>query len=192
MTQTTAGLGMRAVVHERYGPPEVLRVVEVERPEPKQDEVLVRVRATTVNRTDAGLRSAEVALSRVVTGLRRPKQRILGLEFAGVVEETGAAVTEFQVGDEVFGVRSGRCRVRRRTGERLDRAQARRDELRGGRGGLRRSGPGARMPEEGRPAAGTERARLRRVRLGRDHGRPARQALRRRASRRCATRKTSS
>jgi NADPH:quinone reductase-like Zn-dependent oxidoreductase len=98
---------MRAVVHERYGPPDVLRLEEVERPEPKVDEVLVRIRATTVNRTDAGLRSAEVFLSRFVTGLRRPKQKILGIEFAGEVEAAGAAVTDFAVGDEVFGVRSG-------------------------------------------------------------------------------------
>ena len=77
---------MKAVVHDRYGPPEILRLEEVERPVPSHDEVLVRVRATTVTRTDAGLRSADVFISRFVTGLRRPKQRILGLEFAGVVE----------------------------------------------------------------------------------------------------------
>jgi NADPH:quinone reductase-like Zn-dependent oxidoreductase len=97
---------VRAVVYDRYGPPEVLRVEEVERPVPKEDEVLVRVRATTVTRTDTGLRSAEYFISRFVTGLRRPKQRILGVELAGVVEEVGAAVTEFAVGDEVFGVSS--------------------------------------------------------------------------------------
>ena len=98
---------MRAIVHDRYGPPDVLRLEEVERPEPKESEVLVRVRATTVNRTDAGLRSAEIFLSRFVTGLLRPKQRILGLEFAGEVEAVGPAVTEFELGDEVFGVRTG-------------------------------------------------------------------------------------
>jgi NADPH:quinone reductase-like Zn-dependent oxidoreductase len=64
---------MKAVVHDRYGPPEVLRLEEVERPVPKDDEVLVRIHATTVNRTDAGLRSAEVFISRFVTGLLRPK-----------------------------------------------------------------------------------------------------------------------
>ena len=98
---------MRAIVHDRYGPPDVLRLEEVERPEPKEGEVLVRIRATTVNRTDAGLRSAEIFLSRFVTGLLRPKQRILGLEFAGEVEAVGPAVTEFELGDEVFGVRTG-------------------------------------------------------------------------------------
>jgi NADPH:quinone reductase-like Zn-dependent oxidoreductase len=98
---------MKAVVHDRYGPPEVLRLEEVERPVPADDEVLVRVHATTVTRTDSGLRSAEYFISRFVTGLLRPKQKILGLEFAGQVEAVGAAVSEFEVGDRVFGVRSG-------------------------------------------------------------------------------------
>ena len=97
---------MKAVVYDRYGPPEVLRLEEVERPVPNDDEVLVRVHATTVTRTDTGLRSAEYFVSRFVTGLLQPKQKILGLEFAGVVEEAGTAVTEFDVGDEVFGVHS--------------------------------------------------------------------------------------
>ncbi len=98
---------MRAVVHDRYGPPEVLGIEEVERPVPKEDEVLVRVHATTVTRTDCGLRGADPFFARVFTGLRRPKRRIPGLELAGVVEAVGAAVTEFEVGDEVFGVRGG-------------------------------------------------------------------------------------
>ena len=98
---------MRAVVQDRYGPPEVLRVTEVERPVPKDDEVLVRVEASTVNRTDTGLRGAEYPFTRVFTGLRRPKRPIAGLEFAGLVEEVGAAVTEFRVGDEVFGIENG-------------------------------------------------------------------------------------
>jgi NADPH:quinone reductase-like Zn-dependent oxidoreductase len=93
------------VVYDRYGPPEVLRLVEVERPLPREDEVLVRVRASTVNRTDCGLRSAEFFVSRFFTGLRRPKQRIPGIELAGEVEAVGGAVTEFEVGDEVFGVK---------------------------------------------------------------------------------------
>ena len=98
---------MRAVVYDRYGPPEVLRVEDVERPVPKEDEIFARVHATTVTRTDTGLRSAEYFISRFVTGLRRPKQRVLGLELAGVVEAVGAGVTEFAVGDEVFGVHAG-------------------------------------------------------------------------------------
>ena len=80
------GRPMKAVVYDRYGPPEVLRLAEVPRPEPKSDELLVRVHATTVNRTDAGLRSAELVISRAFTGLLAPKNQILGMEFSGVVE----------------------------------------------------------------------------------------------------------
>jgi NADPH:quinone reductase-like Zn-dependent oxidoreductase len=95
---------MRAVVYDKYGPPEVLRLEEVERPVPKEDEVLVKVHATTVNRTDCGWRGAKPFLTRYFTGLRRPKRRILGSELAGGVEAVGAAATEFKVGDHVFGV----------------------------------------------------------------------------------------
>jgi NADPH:quinone reductase-like Zn-dependent oxidoreductase len=94
---------MRAVVYDKYGPPEVLHLADVERPVPTDDEVLVKVRATTVNRTDSGLRSAELFISRFVTGLLRPKERILGMEFSGEVEAIGKAVTELKVGDKVFG-----------------------------------------------------------------------------------------
>jgi len=93
------------VVYDRYGPPEVLHLAEVERPEPKDDEILVKVHATTVNRTDAGLRSAEFVISRAITGLLRPKNRILGMEFSGEVEAIGSAVTQFKAGDQVFGGR---------------------------------------------------------------------------------------
>lgn len=96
---------MRAFVYEKYGPPEVLHLADVEKPVPGDDEILVKVRATTVNRTDVGLRSAEYFISRFVTGLLRPRNRILGMEFAGEVEAIGPAVTEFKVGDHVFGAR---------------------------------------------------------------------------------------
>lgn len=96
---------MRAVVYDRYGPPEVLRLEDVERPVPKADEVLIRIHATTVSRTDCGLRSAEMFVSRFVTGLRRPKHRILGSDFAGEVEAIGPAISEFAVGDRVFGIK---------------------------------------------------------------------------------------
>ncbi len=98
---------MRAVVHDRYGPPDVLRLEEVERPAPKVDEVLVRVHATTVTRTDCHMRKASPFIWRFMLGLKRPKRRILGVEFAGVVEAVGAAVSDFEVGDRVFGLRSG-------------------------------------------------------------------------------------
>jgi NADPH:quinone reductase-like Zn-dependent oxidoreductase len=100
-------MSMRAVVHDRYGPPEVLRIEDVPRPVPKADEVLVKVHATSVTRTDCGFRAAEPFFSRVFTGLLRPKRRTPGLELAGEVEAVGAAVTEFEVGDEVFGIRGG-------------------------------------------------------------------------------------
>jgi NADPH:quinone reductase-like Zn-dependent oxidoreductase len=101
---------MRAVVYDRYGPPEVLRLEDVERPEPKEDEVLVKVHAATVNRFDTATREANrrsglaiSLMSRLVSGLRQPRHRILGTEFAGEVKVVGAAVSEFAVGDRVFG-----------------------------------------------------------------------------------------
>jgi NADPH:quinone reductase-like Zn-dependent oxidoreductase len=99
---------MRAVVHDRYGPPEVLRVAEVEQPVPKENEVLVRVHASTVTRGEAmGVRSEEYRFTRLFFGIRRPRRTSFGSEFAGRVEEVGAAVTELKVGDEVFGVAAG-------------------------------------------------------------------------------------
>lgn len=96
---------MRAVAYDRYGPPDVLRIEEIEKPVPREDEVLVRILASTMNRTDCGLRSAEFIISRLFTGLLRPRERISGMEFSGVVEAVGAAVTRFAVGDAVFGVK---------------------------------------------------------------------------------------
>jgi NADPH:quinone reductase-like Zn-dependent oxidoreductase len=94
---------MRAVVFDRYGPPEVQRLEDVEQPVPKDDEVLIKIHATTVTRTDVGLRAGKPFIVRLFTGLRRPKQRILGTEVAGEIEAVGAAVSEFAVGDDVFG-----------------------------------------------------------------------------------------
>ena len=101
---------MRAVVYDRYGPPDVLRLEDVERPVPGDDEILIKVHATTVNRLDCATRDANrrsgVAISlisRLVFGIRRPRRRILGSEFAGVVEAVGTTVSEFAVGDQVFG-----------------------------------------------------------------------------------------
>ncbi len=94
---------MKAVVYDRYGPPDVQRLEDVERPVPKEDEVLVKIHATTVTRTDCGVREGKPFLVRVFFGLRRPRQRILGTELAGEVAAVGTAVTEFAVGDDVFG-----------------------------------------------------------------------------------------
>lgn len=94
-------------MQDRYGPADVLRVEEVEPPVPAAGEVLVRVHASTVNRTDVGVRSGKPWFSRFFVGLRRQKQRISGLELAGVVEAVGGGVDAFAVGDRVFGVRTG-------------------------------------------------------------------------------------
>lgn len=95
---------MRAVVHDRYGSPEVLRLETIERPVPKEDEVLIRIHVSSVNRTDCGFRQGVPVFVRVFSGVRRPKFRTLGNELAGVVEGVGSAVTRFAVGDRVFGV----------------------------------------------------------------------------------------
>ncbi len=95
---------MRAVVHDRYGPAEVLRLEEVSRPDPKDDEVLIRIHAATVSRTDCALRAAQPFFSRLITGVRRPRRRILGSDLAGEVTALGTRVTEFAVGDRVFGI----------------------------------------------------------------------------------------
>jgi NADPH:quinone reductase-like Zn-dependent oxidoreductase len=96
---------MRAVVCDRYGPPEVLRIEDVERPVPNEDEILVKVHATTVTRSDCGWRSGKPFVVRYFIGWRKPKRKVLGMELAGEVEAVGAAVSEFRVGDEVFGVK---------------------------------------------------------------------------------------
>lgn len=94
---------MKAAVHTRYGPPDVVRISEVEKPTAKDNELLVMVRATTVNRTDCGLRSGKPFFSRFLTGLVRPRGTVMGNEFAGEVEAVGSAVTSFRVGERVFG-----------------------------------------------------------------------------------------
>jgi NADPH:quinone reductase-like Zn-dependent oxidoreductase len=94
---------MKAAVHYQYGPPEVVSIREVARPVPGAKEILVKVYASTVNRTDCGFRSAEYFVSRFWSGLFKPKYPILGCEFAGVVEEIGTAVTSFHRGDRIFG-----------------------------------------------------------------------------------------
>jgi len=94
---------MKAIVYSKYGPPEVARLTEVTRPSPKDNEILLKVYSSTVNRTDSGFRSAEYFISRFWSGLFRPKHKILGCEFSGVVEAVGKYVTAFRNGDKVFG-----------------------------------------------------------------------------------------
>jgi NADPH:quinone reductase-like Zn-dependent oxidoreductase len=94
---------VRAVVQDRYGPPSVLHIEDVPKPVPGDDQVLIRVRATTVSQTDTHLRAAHPFIWRFFVGLRRPRIRTLGVEFSGEVEAVGGAVTAFKVGDRVFG-----------------------------------------------------------------------------------------
>ena len=97
---------MKAVVCDKYGPPSVLKLMDVDKPTPKANELLVKVYATTVNRTDCGVLRAKPFIARLVYGLRRPKNPILGNEFAGEVEAVGQDVTTFRVGDKVVGANS--------------------------------------------------------------------------------------
>jgi NADPH:quinone reductase-like Zn-dependent oxidoreductase len=94
---------MKAAIYKNYGPPEVVQISEFPKPVPGDNELLVKVHATTVNRTDCGFRSAEYFISRFFSGLLRPNNQILGNEFAGEVVARGKNVSLFKTGDKVFG-----------------------------------------------------------------------------------------
>ena len=103
---------MKAVIQDRYGAPEeALHIVDdLERPKVGEEEVLVKVHASTITRGEAmGVRFKEYRFTRVAVGIRRPRRPIRGMEFAGRVEEVGAAVSRFKVGDEVFGIDNETC-----------------------------------------------------------------------------------
>lgn len=98
---------MKAVIYTKYGPPNVLKVVEVEKPQPKDNEILVKICTTTVTSGDVRLRSSNFPLLvllpvRLMFGLFKPKKEILGHEFSGIVEAVGKDVTKYKIGDEIF------------------------------------------------------------------------------------------
>lgn len=94
---------MKAAVYTQYGPPEIVKILEVEKPVPKETEVLIRVHASTVNRTDCGFRGANYFIVRFWSGMMRPRVQILGCEFAGDIKAVGSKVKDFCTGDRVFG-----------------------------------------------------------------------------------------
>ncbi len=94
---------MKAIVYTKYGPPEVLKLKEVAKPTPKDNELLIKIHATTVNRTDCATIRAIPFFARFFTGLFKPKKQIPGTEFAGKIEEIGNKITSFKIGDKVFG-----------------------------------------------------------------------------------------
>lgn len=94
---------MKAAINTQYGPPEVVQVGTLPKPSPKDNEVLIRVKYSTINRTDCGFRSAEYFVSRLFSGLIKPKNQVLGCEFAGEIVQIGQNVTSYKVGDQVFG-----------------------------------------------------------------------------------------
>ena len=98
---------MKVVVYEKYGPPEVFQLKEVEKPVLKDNEVLVKVLASTVTATDCVFRKGEPKFSRLFTGITKPKNQILGSEFAGVIEAIGNGVKLFKVGDRIMGTTPG-------------------------------------------------------------------------------------
>src|SRR4051794_8837072 len=100
------GERMKAIKFCEYGPPDVLKIDEIEKPVPKDNEVLVRVRAASLNSLEAVI-IRDLWIIRLMSGLRKPKITRFGRDFAGVVEAVGTSVTEFKAGDEVFGVKWG-------------------------------------------------------------------------------------
>lgn len=94
---------MKAAVYTKYGSPEVVQLIDVKQPTPKENEILIRIRATAVNSGDVRMRKADPFAVRFIFGLLRPRKKILGTVYSGVIEQVGKQVTQFKVGDVVFG-----------------------------------------------------------------------------------------
>jgi NADPH:quinone reductase-like Zn-dependent oxidoreductase len=97
---------MKAIVYHKYGTPDVLELSEIDKPLPKEDEVLIKVHAVSINDWDLGLLDGDF-INRMLNGLRKPKRKILGSDIAGRIETVGKNVTKFKTGDEVYGDLSG-------------------------------------------------------------------------------------
>ena len=97
---------MKAIVYHKYGTPDVLELAEVDKPVPKDDEVLIRVHAASINDWDSGLLQGDF-INRMLNGMRKPKRKILGSDIAGRIETVGKLVKQFKPGDEVYGDLSG-------------------------------------------------------------------------------------
>ena len=95
---------MKASVNTIYGSPDVLQIIGVSKPIPKDNEVLIKIHASTVNRTDCGFRNPEYLIVKLISGLFKPKNTILGTELAGEIEAIGKNVESFKIGDQVFGL----------------------------------------------------------------------------------------
>ncbi|MBT8374856.1 MAG: NAD(P)-dependent alcohol dehydrogenase, partial [Deltaproteobacteria bacterium] len=98
---------MKAIIYTKYGPPDVLELRDIEKPIPKDNEVLIRVYAATVNRSDCAMLRAKPFIMRFFTGLFKPNKRILGTDFAGMIEAIGKNVASIEVGEKVFGFDDG-------------------------------------------------------------------------------------
>ena len=94
---------MKSVIHSKYGPPKLLKIKSIEKPIPKDDEIIVKIKAITINRTDCAILRAKPIIMRFVSGIIKPRNKTPGTDFAGEIEEVGNQIKKFKVKDKVFG-----------------------------------------------------------------------------------------